>query len=140
MTLSLYKKLDLGEMRPTIIPLQLADRSIRYPVGILEDASIKVGDLYVLVDFIILEMKEDMHTPIILGRLFLATAGCCIDVKNGKLSFDVDDVHVEFNLIKGSKFPLICGECHWIDVVDGLVQKKKLFLIMILIIHLSIVY
>jgi len=60
---------------------------------------IKVGDLYVPVDFVILEMEEDMCTPIILGRLFLATAGYYVDVKNGKLSFDVNDEHVEFNLI-----------------------------------------
>jgi len=47
----------------------------------------------VLVDFMILEMKEDTCTPIILGRTFLATAGCHINVKNGKLSFDVRDDH-----------------------------------------------
>ena len=48
-----------------------------------------------------------MHTPIILGRSFLATAACRIDVKNDKLSFDVGDDHVEFNLFKASKFPSI---------------------------------
>jgi len=73
------------------------------------------------VDFVILEMKEDTHTPIILGRPFLATAGCCIDVKNGKLSFDMEDEHAEFNLIKASKFSSISSECHRIDVVDSLV-------------------
>ena len=89
MPLSLYEKLDLGEMRPTTIFLQLADCSVKYTIGVLEDVPIKVGDLYVPVDFVILEMEEDMRTPIILGRPFLATAGCRIDVKNGKLSFDV---------------------------------------------------
>jgi len=51
------------------------------------------------VDFVIFEMEEDTWTPIILIRPFLATAGCHIDVKNDKLSLDVDDEHVEFNLI-----------------------------------------
>jgi len=68
-------------MRPTIISLQLADRSVKYYVGILEDVPIKVDDLYVLIDFVILEMKQDMRTPIILGRPFLATAKYRIDVK-----------------------------------------------------------
>jgi len=58
-------------------------------------------------DFVILEIEEDTLTPIILGRLFLATAGCRIDVKNGTLSFDVGDDHVEFNLLKAAKFPSI---------------------------------
>ena len=76
MPLSLCEKLELGEMRPTTISLQLTDRFVKYPMGILEDVPIKVGDLYVPVDFVILEMEEDMRTPIILGRPFLATAGC----------------------------------------------------------------
>ena len=119
--LSLCEKLDLGETRPTTISLQLEDRSVKYPVGILEDVLIKVEDLYMPVDFVILEMKEDTHTPIILGRPFLDTVGCYIDVKNGKLSFDVGDDHVEFNLFEDSKFPSISDECQMIDVVDSLV-------------------
>ena len=75
------------------------------------------------IDFVILEIEADTHTPIILKRLFLATAWCCINVKNGKLFFDVDDEHVEFNFIKASKFPPVSSECHRIDVVDSLVQK-----------------
>jgi len=46
-----------------------------------------------------------------------------IDVKNGKLSFDVGDEHVEFNLFKASTFPSISDECHMTDVVDGLIRK-----------------
>jgi len=94
---------------------------VKYPVGVLEDVPIKVGNLYVPVDFVILEMEEDMHTPIILGRPFLATAGCRIDVKNEKISFDVGDEHVEFNLFKTSKFPSISNECNMIDVVDSFI-------------------
>jgi len=75
------------------------------------------------VDFVILEMEEDMRTPIILVRPFLATAGCRIDVKNGKLSFDVRDEHVEFNLLKASKFPSISDEYNMINVVDGLIRE-----------------
>jgi len=69
-------------------------------LGVLEDVFIRVGDLYVPVDFVTLEMKEDKCTPIILGRPFWATIECLIDVKNSKLSFDVGDDHVQFNLFK----------------------------------------
>jgi len=67
MPLSLCEKLKLGEMRPTTISLQLADRYMKYPVGVLEVVPIKVKDLCVPVDFVILEMEEDTRTPIILG-------------------------------------------------------------------------
>jgi len=68
-------------------------------------------------------MEEDMCTPIILGAPFLATAGCRIDMKNEKLSFDVGGEHVEFKLFKASKFPYIFYECNMIDVVDSLIRK-----------------
>ena len=70
-----------------------------------------------LVDFMILEMKEDTHTPVILRRPLLAITGCPINVKNGKLSFDTEDDQMEFNLFKASQFPSISDECHRIDVL-----------------------
>ena len=63
----------------------MADRSIVYPEGILEDIPIKIGEFYVPCDIVILEMEEDSQIPIILGRPFLATAGAIIDVKRGKI-------------------------------------------------------
>ena len=96
---------------------------MKCPMGVLGDVPIKIRDLYVPVDIVILEMEEDTLTPIILGRPFLGTAGCRIDVKNGKLSFDVGDDHVEFNLFKAAKFPSISDECNKIDVVDGLMRE-----------------
>ena len=44
-------------------------------------------------------------------------------MKNGKLSFDVRDEHVEFNLFKASKFPSISDECNMTDLVDGLIRE-----------------
>ena len=73
------------------------------------------------VDFVILEMEKDTQTPIILGRPFLATTGCRIDVKNITLSSDVGNDHMEFNLLKVAKFSSISAECNKIDMVDGLI-------------------
>ena len=62
MPYSIFKGLDLEELRPTHISLQLADRSIKYPLDILADVSIKVGDFYMPIDYVILDMAEDAHT------------------------------------------------------------------------------
>ncbi|KAJ9168525.1 hypothetical protein P3X46_020035 [Hevea brasiliensis] len=83
MPLSICKKLEIGELKPTTISLQLADRSVKYPVGILENIPIKVGKFFIPVDFVVLEMKEDVQIPILLGRPFLAIVGAIVDVKNG---------------------------------------------------------
>ena len=36
MLLSIFKRLGLGEARPTTVTLQLADRSLKHPRGIIE--------------------------------------------------------------------------------------------------------
>ena len=69
-------------------------------MGILEDVPIKVGDFYVPIDFVVLDIAEDCRTQIILGRPFLATAGCKIDVQKGRLTFDVGEHHAEFGLFE----------------------------------------
>ncbi|XP_056697838.1 uncharacterized protein [Spinacia oleracea] len=66
---------------PANITLQLADRSVKYPIGKVEDVPLVVGELTFLVDFVVLDIDEDAHTPIILGRPFLATAGALNDVQ-----------------------------------------------------------
>ncbi|XP_058775488.1 uncharacterized protein LOC131649747 [Vicia villosa] len=94
MPLSICEKLKLGELRPTRMSLQLADRSVKFPVGMLENVPVRIGQVYIPTDFIIMDIKEDSNIPIILGRPFLATAGAIIDVKKGKLTFEVGEEKV----------------------------------------------
>ncbi|KAI5351478.1 hypothetical protein L3X38_004369 [Prunus dulcis] len=51
-----YEKLNLGELQATSVSIQLADRTIRYPKGILEDVSVKVEELILPADFLVLEI------------------------------------------------------------------------------------
>jgi hypothetical protein len=44
--------------KPTGMCLELGDNSIRYPLGIAEDVSVKVGHHIIPVDFVVLEMGE----------------------------------------------------------------------------------
>ncbi|KAL0399653.1 UNVERIFIED_CONTAM: Retrovirus-related Pol polyprotein from transposon.6 [Sesamum radiatum] len=45
MPYSIFAKLGMHELTPTIVTLQLADRSIKYPRGIIEDVLVKKGQL-----------------------------------------------------------------------------------------------
>ncbi|KAK9070420.1 hypothetical protein SSX86_010822 [Deinandra increscens subsp. villosa] len=74
MLYSVFVRLDLGEPTPTRMSIQLADRSVKYPRGIMENMLVKVNKFVFLIDFVILNMDEDEHVPLILGRPFLATA------------------------------------------------------------------
>ncbi|KAJ9128764.1 hypothetical protein P3X46_034505 [Hevea brasiliensis] len=124
MPLSIYEKLNMGDLKPTHISLQLADRSIKYPEGILENVPLKVGKFYIPVDFVILDMEEDSNIPIILGRPFLATAGALIDVKGEKLTLRVGEDHLVFNIGNDKKKQHEdVDSCLRIDIVDELVKE-----------------
>jgi len=102
---SLYRKLSSLKLTPTTISVQLADGSTRRPIGILEDVPVKVGEFVIPCDFLVLDMDESSHTPIILGRPFLATAGAKIEVKVGTISFEILGKRVDFCLPSA---PVIC--------------------------------
>ena len=59
MPLSVVKRLSLGELTPTAMTLQMADRTLAQPKGILEDVLIKVGKFIFPVDFVVIDIEED---------------------------------------------------------------------------------
>ncbi|KAK0581724.1 hypothetical protein LWI29_017165 [Acer saccharum] len=123
MPYSVYQKLGVGEVKPTHVTLQLADRSIKHPKGVMEDVLVKVENLYFPVDFVILEMEEDVEIPLLLGRPFLKTAGALIDVKEDKMTLRVGDEHVVFNMKKATKRPMEVDGCWKIDLLEPLVEE-----------------
>ncbi|XP_074315885.1 uncharacterized protein LOC141652167 [Silene latifolia] len=108
----------MGHLKVTTVTLQMADRTVKRPLGVLEDVPIKIGKLFIPVDFIVLDMAEDTQILIILGRPFLHTAGAIIDVKQGRLTLEVGDDKVTFNLASTLPKPMIEDTCYVIDVVD----------------------
>ncbi|XP_070026602.1 uncharacterized protein [Nicotiana sylvestris] len=78
MPLSLFKQLGLGAPRPTTMMLQLADRSIAHPEGVIEDVLLQIRKFIFPADFIILSYEADELVPIILGRPLLATGDAII--------------------------------------------------------------
>ena len=79
---SMYQALGLGELKKTNMTLQLADRFIKMPKGIVEDVLIKVGDFVFPVDFVVLETqpvsKPKNQIPIIIGRPLISAYFCII--------------------------------------------------------------
>ena len=110
MPLLVVHRLSLGELLPTTITLQMADRSMARPEGVLEDVLVKVGKFIFPVDFVIMKMEEDTQVPILLGRPFLATRAALIDVQKGELTLRVGDEAVHFNLNKSLEQPVVDEE------------------------------
>ncbi|KAL0391207.1 UNVERIFIED_CONTAM: hypothetical protein Scaly_0477800 [Sesamum calycinum] len=118
MPYSTFEKLGMHELTSIIIPLQLADRSIKYPRGIVEDVLVKVGKFIIPVDFFVLDMEKDKNMPLILGRPLLATSQALIDVQKGQLTFRINDEHVVFNVFKPMKY--LCKNEHDIFAIDNI--------------------
>ena len=98
MPYKMFKQLGLGEPKPTRMSIQLADRSVKYPRGIIEKVLVKIDKFIFPVDFVVLDMDEDVEVPLILGRIFLATARAVIDVGDGKLVLRVGDEEIIFRI------------------------------------------
>ncbi|XP_068340415.1 uncharacterized protein [Pyrus communis] len=60
MPYSVYESLNLGDLKETKVVIQLADRSNRYPKGLLEDVLVQVNELIFPADFFVLEMEHDL--------------------------------------------------------------------------------
>ncbi|GJU91482.1 reverse transcriptase domain-containing protein [Tanacetum coccineum] len=74
MPLFIWKKLSLPELTPTQMILELADRSTTSPSDIAEDVFVKVGKLYFMAEFVVVDYVVDPRVPLILERPFLRTA------------------------------------------------------------------
>ena len=110
-------------INPTKITLTLADCSVSYPYGVLEDVLVKVNDLLFPTDFVILYMEEDDETPLLLGRPFLATGRALIDVEMGELMLRFQKEQVVFNIFEAMKHRNENLQCYRVDVLDGLVDE-----------------
>ena len=98
MPLSIAKRLSLGELTPIAMTLQMVDRTLAHPEGVLEDVLIKVGNFVFPMDFVFINIEEDKQIPLLLGRPFLTTITALIDVKKWELTLRVGDEALHFNL------------------------------------------
>ena len=126
---SVYQQLGLGELRPTRITLQLADRSIRVPRGMVEDVLIQVDKFYFPVDFIVIDTQPSVSSsvpnsiPVILGRHFLATSNALINCRNGVLKISFENMTAELNIFNVNKQPGEFEDIREVGCVDTIVQE-----------------
>ncbi|XP_058762566.1 uncharacterized protein LOC131635948 [Vicia villosa] len=73
--LSMVKRLSIFDLKATRMTLQLADKSTTRPYGVAEDLLVKVDKFLFPVDFVVIDMEEDIETPLILGRPFMKRQG-----------------------------------------------------------------
>nr|GEW33416.1 hypothetical protein [Tanacetum cinerariifolium] len=112
---STFTNLSLGELAPTKLIIKLADRTIKRLKGIAENVLVGIDKFVFPVDFIVLDMPEDIKVPLILERPFLSTAHAKIDVFKKKIALrekllnldrSLDYVYGDYNELNDLTEPL----------------------------------
>ncbi|GKD09768.1 reverse transcriptase domain-containing protein [Tanacetum coccineum] len=119
MPLSICKELNLPDLTKTQMILELVDRTISTPTGIVEDVFVKVVTFFFPADFVVVDYIADPRVPLILGRPFLRTAQALIDVHGEQMTFRHDDQSITFKVGDTTTFSYnIIESVNRVDVID----------------------
>ncbi|XP_050895203.1 uncharacterized protein LOC127101805 [Lathyrus oleraceus] len=124
MPLSLYKKLGIGTVQDTRMTLQFVDRSVRRLYGIMEDVLVNIDKFVFPVYFVILEMPEDEEIPLILGRPFLETGRCMIDIEEGTMTLKVYDEELKIDVRNMMQYKDDIGISHTVEIIDQVIAQE----------------
>ncbi|KAL1203419.1 hypothetical protein V5N11_014345 [Cardamine amara subsp. amara] len=94
MPMDIATRLGICYIKDCTEDITLVDASVKTSTGLVEDLQVKVGDCLLPCDFHVVEMANDAHMPLILGRPFLATAGALVDMPSKKISLRKMDPHM----------------------------------------------
>ncbi|MCI25558.1 hypothetical protein A2U01_0046749, partial [Trifolium medium] len=101
----------------------LVDHITIFPWGIINDVPIKVNDMLIPVDFVIIGTGEDEEIPIIFGKPFLATIRAMINDQQKELVLRTDDK--EEDKEEDQEKLLVKIEMDWRDVIEKDDAKKE---------------
>ena len=123
--LSIWKDINMGDLKPIKMRLYMPDGSCAQPTGNLEDIPVQVGKFFVPNDLMVMDINADVQVAIILGRPFLTTAGARIDVKEGLLNLTIGDEEMEFQFNKTMKGSSTEGMVEMVLKVDKVNEVLK---------------
>ncbi|XP_070032883.1 uncharacterized protein [Nicotiana tomentosiformis] len=117
MPYSIFKTLGIWQPRPISMGLHMEDRTMKRPLGIIDDVLVHVYKFILSADFVILDCEVDYEVPIILGRPFLTMGKALIDVEVGELTFRAGDEKAVLNVCKYMRQPNSNEVCSFVDLV-----------------------
>ncbi|XP_028216608.1 uncharacterized protein LOC114398632 [Glycine soja] len=125
MPLSMCRRLGELEIIPTRMTLQLVDRSITRPYGVIEDVLVRIKHFNFPADFVVMDIEEDSKIPLILGRPFMLTASCVVDMGKKKLELGIGNQKISFDLFNEEKHLSDQNVCLQVKAFDEKVLKER---------------
>jgi hypothetical protein len=107
--------------------LQLAERLVKIPRGIIEDVLIKLDKFYFPVDFIMLDIElvqnVRIQIPMILGRPFLAMANALINCRTEVMKISFRNMTVELDIFDINTQPLEYDEVRSVCLIEEIMDE-----------------
>ncbi|GKC02477.1 MAK10-like protein [Tanacetum coccineum] len=128
MPISTYVKLTIKRHAKKNIRLSVVSHSYIYPLGIAEDILLEVSKHVYLVDFVILDIKEDEKRPFILETPFLTTAKAVIKFDKGTITLRSGKSKINFHRIPESLCKIERGVKNDIDPIAPTMTINRLVL------------
>ncbi|XP_038889306.1 uncharacterized protein LOC120079216 [Benincasa hispida] len=85
-----FAMLNVRQLAPTTVTLQLADRALVHLEGKVKDVLVSIEKFILPADSIILDYKADKDVPIIFGRSVLSIGRAQIDVYKGEITLSMN--------------------------------------------------
>ncbi|KAF5477819.1 hypothetical protein F2P56_004432, partial [Juglans regia] len=125
---NVYEQLGLGELKPTPIILQLANRSIKMSRVVVEDVLVQVDKFFYPVDFVVLDVhltpKSSFQAPVILGRPFLATSNALINCRSGVLKLSFGNMTLELNIFNICRQPQDLEDVQEVNLLESILEEE----------------
>ncbi|XP_075076309.1 uncharacterized protein LOC107809375 [Nicotiana tabacum] len=116
-----FRTLGIGQPRATSITLQMADRKMKRPFGIINDVLVRIDKFILPANFVILDCEVDYEVSLILGRPFLETRNALVDVEAGELTFRVRDENGVFHVCKSMRQLNSTEVCFLVNMVTEVI-------------------
>nr|GEX31990.1 reverse transcriptase domain-containing protein [Tanacetum cinerariifolium] len=117
----LYAKLSLKTLKPTQMSVRLADRSFQRLIRIAENMLVEVGKFTFLVDFVILEIEEDVGTE---RMTFSIDSAMKHSYSNDDTCFSIDVID---EILEEDFDALLDDGSNILHSIEGTIIEEKLF-------------
>nr|GEU32914.1 hypothetical protein VITISV_013138 [Tanacetum cinerariifolium] len=125
MPLLTYINPCLGELTHTKLIVELVDRKVKHPKGIAKNVLVGICKFVFPVDFIILDMLEDINVSLILERPFLSTAHAKVDLFKINITLRVRDENIIFKSIKPASSLIKKLRRNRVDDLEPIVEEGE---------------
>ena len=98
--LEIKEEIVPATIKNTDMTIMLDNKSLRAPMGVVEDATVTIGNENFPIDFVVVDMSADTLFPIIFGRNFLGDIGAYVNFKKEIASLKLGGTENKFHFSK----------------------------------------